>query len=406
MKTYIFPIAFIIAFSLIFVSCNTNDNDATQQADQPAISVTHITLNASTRTVGVGATLTGSGGLIATVWPQNATDRAVIWSSSDPLVATVSGGEITGISEGTATVTATTRDGDRTETATVTVVPPIAVTGIALSHTTLDLDDNRTFTITATISPGNANDRDITWATSDTNIATVANGVINTVRGAAGTAEITVTTNDGGFTATAILTVGPRVVDNAGCNANTPAWGNDLGTVGFASTQTWTFGSGGGARTWSDAVTSNRCNKGTFAGGAPNNFNADCRSNPNQSGNLFSWCAVHRFGDILCPAPWRVPTTLDFMDLDRALAGTGNNNQNNPTLRNRYVAEWGAVFGGRANANGALFGQGWVAHYWSQWEFDANNGQGLILYSTGVVHPQGLEQKSFGFTLRCVRDGN
>ncbi len=58
--------------------------------------------------------------LSATVTPEDATDKTITWSSSDEKVATVDGGKVTGV-EGTATITATTKSGDKTATCTVTV---------------------------------------------------------------------------------------------------------------------------------------------------------------------------------------------------------------------------------------------------------------------------------------------
>lgn len=84
---------------------------------EPTVPVTGVSMSVASTTIYVGNTYT----LRATVTPSNATDRSVTWSSDDPSVATVSNGVVTGVSPGTAVITATTVDGGYTATCTVTV---------------------------------------------------------------------------------------------------------------------------------------------------------------------------------------------------------------------------------------------------------------------------------------------
>lgn len=83
----------------------------------------------------------------------------------------------------------------------------VAVTGVTLTPSTLDLDLNgtKTGTLTPTVAPTNATNKNVTWSSSNETVATVSNGVVTAV--AAGTATITVKTNDGGYTATCEVTV-------------------------------------------------------------------------------------------------------------------------------------------------------------------------------------------------------
>lgn len=82
----------------------------------------------------------------------------------------------------------------------------VAVTGVSLNETTITLTvGGATETLTATIAPANATNKNVTWSSSDTAIATVANGVVTPV--ATGTTTITVTTADGGKTATCTVTI-------------------------------------------------------------------------------------------------------------------------------------------------------------------------------------------------------
>ncbi|QHT59361.1 hypothetical protein GXP70_04840 [Paenibacillus lycopersici] len=168
------------------------------------VPVTGVTLNKTTLQLvagGAGATLN------ATVAPLNATNANVTWSTSDANVATVANGVVTPVGVGTATITATTVDGSFTATASVTVTNSVVpVTGVTLNKTTLQLvAGGAGATLIATVAPQNATNANVTWSTSDANVATVANGVVTPV--VVGTATITATTVDGNYVATASVTV-------------------------------------------------------------------------------------------------------------------------------------------------------------------------------------------------------
>ncbi len=82
------------------------------------IGVTGVTLNQSSITINTGNTVQ----LLATIAPANVSNMAVIWSTSDPLVATVDGtGKVIGVAPGSTTITVTTVDGGRTASCTVNV---------------------------------------------------------------------------------------------------------------------------------------------------------------------------------------------------------------------------------------------------------------------------------------------
>ncbi len=103
----------------------------------------------------------------------------------------------------------TDANGEEPWTITFTIAPAtVAVTGVTLAPTTatLTLGETETVTLTATVLPGDATDKSVTWSSSDETVATVGNdGVVTAV--APGTATITVTTTDGAKTATCAVTV-------------------------------------------------------------------------------------------------------------------------------------------------------------------------------------------------------
>ena len=166
--------------------------------------VTGVTVAPTTGSVAVGETLN----LTATVAPSDATVKTVTWTSSDESVAIVSdAGVVTGVSEGNATITVTTTDGGFTASCAVVVsAATVAVTGVSVSPTTDSISVGEDLTLTATIAPANATNQNVTWSSSSDAIATVTSaGVVTGV--SAGTATITVTTEDGDFTATSEITV-------------------------------------------------------------------------------------------------------------------------------------------------------------------------------------------------------
>ena len=174
-------------------------------SDTPTVvPVTGVQLGTSTLALEPGETAN----LTATVSPSDATDKTVTWSSSNTSVATVSStGKVTAVAAGEAVITVTTTDGGKTATCTVTVTnPAVPVQSVSLDKTTLSLNVGENTTLTATVTPSNADDKTITWSSSNTAVATVdANGKVTAV--AAGEAVITVTTTDGGKTATCAVTV-------------------------------------------------------------------------------------------------------------------------------------------------------------------------------------------------------
>lgn len=89
-------------------------------APKPTVSVTGVKLDQTSLSLTVG----GTGTLNATVQPDNATNKAVTWSSSNETVATVENGVITAVGAGTADITVTTQDGQKTAVCAVTVTQP------------------------------------------------------------------------------------------------------------------------------------------------------------------------------------------------------------------------------------------------------------------------------------------
>ena len=134
------------------------------------------------------------------------------WASNNTNVVTVSG--TTGSASGTATVhvvgsgtakITVTDNHSNVGTINVTVAQYVDVTGVTLNKNTAEVALNKTITLAATVQPTNATNKNITWSSENTGIATVNNGVVTPV--ALGTTNIVVTTTEGGFTAQCAVTV-------------------------------------------------------------------------------------------------------------------------------------------------------------------------------------------------------
>lgn len=93
---------------------------------------------------------------------------------------------------------------------------PVSVTGVKLNKTSTTLAEGATETLTATVEPSSAANKNVTWNSDNPSVATVANGKITAVK--QGSANITVTTVDGGKTAKCAVTVTPIAVTGVTLN--------------------------------------------------------------------------------------------------------------------------------------------------------------------------------------------
>ena len=159
------------------------------------IPVTGISLDKSELTVAVGENAT----LKATITPSNATNNTITWTSSNADVATVDNGTVRALKAGTTTVTAEC-NGKKAECKITVIVP---VSGITLEKTELSIAIGETATLTATITPTDATDQNITWTSSNTAIATVENGTVTGLK----TGTTTITAECGGKKAECVITV-------------------------------------------------------------------------------------------------------------------------------------------------------------------------------------------------------
>ena len=160
------------------------------------VTVTSITLNKTSLNLKKGQSET----LVATVKPDNATDKSVSWSSSDNTIASVNqNGKVTALKSGNVIITA--KAGEKSATCSVTITTPVE--SVSLNQTSVDLEVGQTTTLVASINPSDADEKTVEWITSNVAVATVADGVVTAV--SAGNAIITA--KAGGKSATCSVTV-------------------------------------------------------------------------------------------------------------------------------------------------------------------------------------------------------
>lgn len=197
------------SFSVSEVIGDKESDKATVAVKTNPVAVTGVTVNPATLSLETEET----GEVTATVTPSNATNKSVSWSTSDADVATVANGVVAGVGAGSATITATTGDGDFTGDCEVTVTDPVVnVAGVTLSPKTSTGEAGTAGTrqLTATVAPSDATNKAVTYAIAPTTsgLSVSSSGLIEwTAAVAAGTYTTTVTTTDGSFTDNHVLTL-------------------------------------------------------------------------------------------------------------------------------------------------------------------------------------------------------
>lgn len=154
------------------ITCITNDRHyketckiiVTQPVSSIELDYKEYTFN------GIGKTLQ----LNANILPSNATNKEIVWTSSDNSVCIVSNGLVVSLAKGISTITATTVDGGHVATCLVTVLQPAESISLDVSQYILQLQKGHTKALTATVLPNDADSKDIIWSTEDKGIAKVS----------------------------------------------------------------------------------------------------------------------------------------------------------------------------------------------------------------------------------------
>jgi len=194
--------------TIVVHTSDGNHTDTTRLLIVP-VAVESLELLPARLTLHVGDTQT----IQAVVLPDTATNRNLSWRSTQIAVATVSQtGRVTALTEGLTSVIATTQDGHFTDTVRLTVERiPVQSVSISPNQSTLLIGDQLRFE--AIVTPSNATYPGVLWA-SDNNACIQIDQLGNVRALAEGTCTLRVTTTDGGFTASASITVHPIHVNS------------------------------------------------------------------------------------------------------------------------------------------------------------------------------------------------
>ena len=189
---------------LAIITCTTKDTGKSAQCYvtvKKRVAVKAFDLNKTSKTLYKGQTYQLKGSFT----PENASNKKVFWSSTNPDVAIVSStGKITAVKNGSATIYAVTQDGSYTAVCKVKV--KTHVSGVKVSPASKTIYIGKTLTLSASVSPSTATNKAVKWKSSDKSIATVSSkGVVKGLK--SGTVTITCTTEDGSYKATAKIKV-------------------------------------------------------------------------------------------------------------------------------------------------------------------------------------------------------
>lgn len=200
------------------ITCIAQDGSGVKATCKVTVTVpvSGIQLSQTSAALTVGDTLT----LTKTIYPSDATNQAVTWTSSSDAVASVdSNGKITAKTAGSAVITCKSVSDNSvvgicnvTVKAKVQTPSEIKVNKITLNKTTASVTKGKTLQLTATVTPSNATKKEVKWSTSNKNVAMVSPSGLVTTK-SAGTAIITCTAQDGSnVKATCKITVKNPVV--------------------------------------------------------------------------------------------------------------------------------------------------------------------------------------------------
>ena len=198
-----------LGYGLVETISTANEQSQVNDDGQPIT----LTLDRTSLSLYVGDNTT-----LTAIYSAEVSNSLLQWRSSNEAVATVAEGQVRAVRRGNAVITVVSANGVYAAECAVSVQAtpdpdptptpdpdPIYVTRVELDQSELALSLGDSYTLKATVHPYDADNKAITWRSSDETVATVEGGTVKAM--GAGTATITVRTEDGGHTATCVVTV-------------------------------------------------------------------------------------------------------------------------------------------------------------------------------------------------------
>lgn len=166
------------------------------------VAVEKVTISESSLSIKTGE----EAKLTATVLPEDATNTTLVWTSGNPSVASVTEGVVKGLSEGTSTITVSSEDGSKSASCLVSVSDYHAESVAIAPSGDQNLKKGESLQLSATVLPDNAVNKNVTWSSSASDVASVdQTGKVTALSG--GETTITVSTVDGSKTASVKVSV-------------------------------------------------------------------------------------------------------------------------------------------------------------------------------------------------------
>lgn len=344
--------------------------------------------------------------LSASVSPEDADNKNLVWTSSDESVATVTEeGLVTAIGRGSSTITCMAADGSGTQaTCTVTVTGTVYVTSITLDETSLALGVDATKKLIPTISPSNADDKSVAWSSSNEDVATVTKtGLVVAI--AVGTATITCSANDGsGVKASCVVNVYNMIDGHAyvdlGLTSGT-LWATT--NVGADSPEDY-----GDYFAWGD-TTPHSDNDYKWCEGSFSNLTKYCNNSKYGYNGFTDGKTVLDADDDAARAnwggDWRMPTKAEFDELIKNTKIEWTKQNNVAGYKFTSKTNGNSIFLPAAGfrSNGTIIGTGSYGLYWSSslYESDPRKAWSLIFYSGHMRTSD--EDRGTGRSVRPVR---